>query len=219
MTALDEIVATAAGVVFYVLNKKDSLNEMQDVCAVLKPLFEEAVALGSKRERKSEMKTAREYANAAASAYWKSKVGVRLPDAILSFFQEAIDQPLQWRDGPPTEGGTYICDSGSGPWVYVYKNDDHRYPIICHFGPIPDPPEKGSETMKTLSEHVIERIEYTGDTSAGAFNLAADLICLAAEEADGWFNCPEDVESIPHVLYEAADSLRKKAKEIHDENS
>lgn len=66
--------------------------------------------------------------------------------------------------------------------------------------------------MTTLAKQIIDRVEAAGEYSAGAFNLAADLIELASHKAEGWTNRADDAIRIPGMLYDAVRVLRLKAK-------
>jgi len=66
----------------------------------------------------------------------------------------------------------------------------------------------------TLEQQVTQRLEHAGDTSPGAFNLAADILELASIEAWQWTNCPEDAGRIPHMIDDAVRQLRQIAKGI-----
>ena len=57
----------------------------------------------------------------------------------------------------------------------------------------------------------------SGDYSPGALNVAADIIGLAASETETWIDAHE-ASHIPDALSEAADTLRKDAKEIAERN-
>ena len=65
----------------------------------------------------------------------------------------------------------------------------------------------------TFAEQLEQRIEMSGDTSPGAWNLAADLLKLVVEEASRWTNRADDAVRIPDVINEAARVLRARAAE------
>jgi hypothetical protein len=67
--------------------------------------------------------------------------------------------------------------------------------------------------MADWLETLRKRIEASGDISPGAFNLAADLLALTANEAGRWTNRCDDAMRIPDMIYDGVDYLRAKAKE------
>ncbi len=90
------------------------------------------------------MKTAREFAEEAANRVrgLSPESYDRIAEDMLSpIFREALDQTLQWQDGPPKERECYVCEYDSGLIVYR-KNTMHAPEVVRHFGPIPDPPKK-----------------------------------------------------------------------------
>ncbi len=65
----------------------------------------------------------------------------------------------------------------------------------------------------TFEQLLLDRIERSGDTSPGAYNLAADLLHITANEMRGWTNRCDDAMRIPDHIYDGVDVLRKKARE------
>ena len=93
------------------------------------------------------MKTAQEFAEELA----KEELGLsdgRTIELLTPYFQEALDQILQWREGPPTEEGRWLCEwEGENSDEYDMAAIVEGKPpfldgdeIRCHFGPIPEPP-------------------------------------------------------------------------------
>lgn len=64
--------------------------------------------------------------------------------------------------------------------------------------------------MSCIKE-LIDRVKASGDVSAGQWNLAADLIFIAAVEASRWTNRWDDAMRIPDMLSEAEQRLRVEA--------
>lgn len=57
------------------------------------------------------------------------------------------------------------------------------------------------------------RIEASGDSSPGAFNLAADLLAIVVNETSRHTKRFDDASRIPDLIYDAVNYLRAKAKE------
>jgi hypothetical protein len=64
----------------------------------------------------------------------------------------------------------------------------------------------------SVIKKLVHRIEDGGDTSAGTWNLAADLIFIAAVEASRWTHRFDDAMRIPDMLSEAEQYLRRRAR-------
>ena len=65
--------------------------------------------------------------------------------------------------------------------------------------------------MPTLAEQIQEHLERAGDTTPGAFNLAADIVDLCERETRGWTSRCDDAIRIPDMLWEAVQDLRQCA--------
>lgn len=64
--------------------------------------------------------------------------------------------------------------------------------------------------MNAFVKSLVDRVNGAGG-NAGDFNFAADILDMAAHEADGWTGRFDDATRIPDVLGEAARALRLKA--------
>lgn len=64
--------------------------------------------------------------------------------------------------------------------------------------------------MSILKE-LVERVNASGDTSPGQWNLVSDILFIAAHEACRWTNRTDDAIRIPDMLSEASDYMRKQA--------
>lgn len=64
----------------------------------------------------------------------------------------------------------------------------------------------------SLGKMIAHRIVQSGDTSPGAYNLAADIVQMCVDESAGWTNRWDDAMRIPDVLGEAERELREAAR-------
>ena len=65
--------------------------------------------------------------------------------------------------------------------------------------------------MTTLRQSINQRMEASGDTSPGQWNLVADILQIIAKEAQGWTNDADDAIRIPDMIYELSDHCRQTA--------
>jgi len=64
----------------------------------------------------------------------------------------------------------------------------------------------------TMVQEIIRRLEHYGYTSPGGFNLAADILELAAHESDNRTNRADDAMRIPDMIGDTARMLREMAQ-------
>jgi hypothetical protein len=62
-----------------------------------------------------------------------------------------------------------------------------------------------------IIKECIDRVKASGDTSPGQWNLAADLMFIAAAEAEHWTNRADDATRIPDMLMDCERYLRQQA--------
>ncbi len=126
---------------------------------------------------------------------WSGDSRVVVRGAIAARFQAALDQPLQWQDGPPTELGWYVVVVDNveimEPVIvyaqYLVKRKAISYKIgdipctcdassvIRHIGPIPEPEKPKPEPLCRR----FRRFECTIDglPTAGV-KFGSGFICL-----------------------------------------
>ena len=100
------------------------------------------------------MKTAKEFAEMADRTMSdEGYLGIDCVELLLPIFEHALDQSLQWKDGPPKEDGRWLCVLPDidhrreyrvdGDKLFFGERSDiqsthRREEVIRHFGPIPE---------------------------------------------------------------------------------
>lgn len=65
---------------------------------------------------------------------------------------------------------------------------------------------------RCIDESLLNRMVWAGATKPGDYNLAADLIMICVDEADGWTNRADDATRIPEMLRDGVRALRQAAE-------
>ncbi len=106
------------------------------------------------------MKTAKEFAKSASNEIcWNIGNKRDVSGLLEAYFEEALDQSLQWQDGQPKKDGRYLGEVGGEIRHFWYtKNygsrnigEDNKHilePVKKYIGPIPD-----SYVFKTRKNH------------------------------------------------------------------
>jgi len=113
------------------------------------------------------------------------------------------------RLGVSAVAGGYLSRTPRGKALFTCWDVDGKVVLVLQHG------QEGwvrYMTREDWLETLRKRIEASGDSSPGAFNLAADLLAIAASEANHFTKRFDDASRIPDLIYDGVNYLRAKAK-------